>query len=146
MTIEEVKEWLNRAYRIDEEIEREKKEYIRLDDVKDSVGGSNLDKPNVQTSAPKSANFEDRVIRLVEIQQSIKDRIVEKEEIKEEITKTVNMLEDHFQRKVIILRHFNYLDWYKIELEMNYSRKQCFRIYNQAIRNIKDILGKDDTQ
>ena len=146
MTIEEVKEWLNRAYRIDEEIEREKKEYIRLDDVKNSVGGSNLDKPNVQTSAPKSANFENRVIRLDEIQQSIKERIIRKEEVKEEITKTINMLDDYYQRKVIILRHFNYLDWYKIELEMSYSRKQCFRIYNQAIRNIKDMMDKDDTQ
>ena len=146
MTEKEVKEWLNRAYRIDEEIEREKKEYIRLDDVKNSVGGSNLNKPNVQTSAPKSANFENRVIKLDEIQQSIKERIVEKEEIKEEITKTINLLDDHFQRKVIILRHFNYLDWYKIELEMSYSRKQCFRIYNKAIKNIKDIMDKDGTQ
>lgn len=147
MTVEEVKVWLNRAYRIDEEIEREKKEYIRLDDVKNSVGGSNLDKPNVQTSASKSANFEDRVIRLDEIQQNIKDRIVEKEEIKEEITKTINMLDDHYQRKVIILRHFNYLDWYEIEYEMSYSRMQCFRIYNQAIKNIKTIISsKDVTQ
>lgn len=147
MTEKEVKIWLNRAYRIDEEIEREKKEYERINAVKYSVGGSNLDKPNVQTSAPKSANFEDRIIRLDEIQKNIKDRIVEKEEIKEEITKTINMLDDHFQRKVIILRHVNYLDWYETEYEMGYSRMQCFRIYNQAIKNIRTIiLSKDVTQ
>lgn len=140
MTVEEVKEWLNRAYRIDEEIEREKKEYIRLDDVKNSVGGSNLDKPNVQTSAPKSAGFEDRVIRLEEIKQSINDRIVEKEEIKEEITKTINMLDDHYQRKVIILRHFNYYTWYKIERLMNYSEKQCRRIYQKGVKNLAKII------
>lgn len=140
MTEKEVKEWLNRAYRIDEEIEREKKEYIRLDDVKNSVGGSNLDKPNVQTSAPKSANFEDRVIRLDEIQQSIKERIVEKEEIKEEIRKTINKLDDVLERNILILRHCYFLEWVDIALEMNYSRAQCFRIYNQSIKNIKKIL------
>ncbi|MGY3775799.1 hypothetical protein [Helcococcus sueciensis] len=144
MTVEEVKVWLNRAYRIDEEIEREKKEYIRLDDVKNSVGGSNLDKPNVQTSAPKSANFEDRVIRLDEIQQSIKDRIVEKEEVKEEIAKSIDMLDDHFQRKVIILRHFNYYKWNKIEKYMHYSEKQCRRIYQKAIENLVKIIDEKE--
>lgn len=146
MTLDEVKKWLNRAYKIDEEIEREKEEYCRLDEVKDSVSSVDISKPNVQTSTPKCAGYEDKVIRLDEIKESINDRIVEKEEIKEEIIKTINMLDDHYQRKVIILRHFSYLDWYKIELEMNYSRKQCFRIYNQAIKNIRDILNKDDTQ
>ena len=146
MTIEEVKKWLNKAYNIDKEIEEERKEIQRLDEVKESVSGIDTSKPNVQSSSPKSAGFENRVIRIDEIQQSIKDRIVEKEEIKEEITKTINMLDDHYQRKVIILRHLNYLDWYKIELEMNYSRKQCFRIYNQAIKNIRNILNKYDTQ
>lgn len=146
MKEKEVKEWLNRAYRIDDEIDRELEEITRLEDVIDTVRAISYDKPNVQSSSVKSAGFEDRVVKLQEIKDKVSDRIVEKEEIKEEITKTINMLDDHYQRKVIILRHFNYLDWYKIELEMNYSRKQCFRIYNQAIRNIKDILGKDDTQ
>lgn len=146
MTFEEVKKWLNRAYNIDEDIDREKKEYERIESVKNSVGSIDTSKPNVQSSAPKCAAFEDRVIRLEEIKQSINDRIVEKEEIKEEISKTINMLDDHFQRKVIILRHFNYLNWYEIEFEMSYSRKQCFRIYNQAIKNIKNILDKNVTQ
>ena len=147
MTEKEVKIWLNRAYKIDEDIERERKEIQRLDEVKESVSGIDTSKPNVQSSSPKSAGFENRVIRIDEIQQSIKDRIVEKEEIKEEITKTINMLDDHYQRKVIILRHLNYLDWYEIEYEMNYSRMQCFRIYNQAIKNIRTIiLSKDVTQ
>ena len=146
MTIDEVKKWLNRAYQIDKDIQREKEEYIRLDDVKNSVSGVDTSKPNVQSSAPKSAAFEDRIIRLEEIKNSINDRIVEKEEIKEEITKTINILDDHYQRKVIILRHFNYLNWYEIEFEMSYSRKQCFRIYNQAIKNIKNILDKNVTQ
>ena len=146
MTEKEVKEWLNRAYKIDEEIEEERKEIQRLDEVKESVSGVDTSKPNVQSSSPKSAGFENRVIRIDEIQQSIKDRIVEKEEIKEEITKTINMLDDHYQRKVIILRHFNYLDWYEIEKQMNYSRSECFRRYSKAIKNIKNILNKDGTQ
>ena len=81
MTEKEVKEWLNRAYKIDEDIEEERKEIQRLDEVKESVSGIDTTKPNVQSSSPKSAGFENRVIRIDEIQQSIKDRIVEKEEI-----------------------------------------------------------------
>lgn len=140
MTEKEIKDWLNRAYRIDEEIEREKKEYERINDLKNSVGAIDTSKPNVQTSSPKSANFEDRVIRLDEIKQSIKERIVEKEEIKEEITKTINILDDHFQRKVIILRHFNYYKWNEIKKYMNYSEKQCRRIYQKAIENLVKII------
>lgn len=147
MTEKEVKIWLNRAYRIDEEIERERKEIQRLDDVIHTVSAISYDKPNVQSSAPRSAGFEDRVVKLQEIKDRVSDRIVKKEEIKEEITKTINMLDDHYQRKVVILRHFNYLDWYEIEYEMGYSRMQCFRIYNQAIKIIRNIiLSKDVTQ
>ena len=140
MTEKEVKIWLNRVCRIDDEIDRERKEYIRLDEVKDSVSGVDTTKPNVQSSSPKNAGFEDRIIKLDEIQQSINDRIVEKEEVKEEITKTINMLDDHYQRKVIILRHFNYYTWYKIERLMNYSEKQCRRIYQKAIENLVKII------
>ena len=147
MTEKEVKIWLNRAYRIDDEIDRELEEITRLEDVIDTVRAISYDKPNVQSSSVKSAGFEDRVVKLQEIKDKVSDRIVEKEEIKEEITKTINMLDDHYQRKVIILRHLNYLDWYEIEYEMNYSRMQCFRIYNQAIKNIRTIiLSKDVTQ
>lgn len=140
MTEKEVKIWLNRAYRIDEEIERERKEIQRLEDVIDTVRAISYDKPNVQSSSVKSAGFEDRVVKLQEIRDKVSDRIVEKEEIKEEITKTINMLDDHYQRKVIILRHFNYYTWYKIERLMNYSEKQCRRIYQKAIENLVKII------
>lgn len=146
MTEKEVKIWLNRAYRIDDEIDRELKEIARLEDVIESVSGISYEKPNVQSSSAKSAGFEDRVVKLQEIKDRVSDRIVEKEEIKEEIIKTINMLDDHYQRKVIILRHFNFLKWHDIEEQMNYSRAECFRRYNQAIKNIKNILNKDDTQ
>src|SRR5574344_955194 len=146
MTEKEVKIWLNRAYRIDDEIDRELEEITRLEDVIDTVRAISYDKPNVQSSSVKSAGFEDRVVKLQEIKDRVSDRIIEKEEIKEEITKTINMLDDHYQRKVIILRHFNYLDWYEIEKQMNYSRSECFRRYNKAIKNIKNILNKDGTQ
>ena len=56
------------------------------------------------------------------------------------------MLDDHYQRKVIILRHLNFLNWYDIQEQMGYSRAECFRRYNQAIKNIIDIVNKDDTQ
>ena len=57
MTEKEVKIWLNRVYRIDEDIERERKEYIRIDALKTSVSGIDTSKLNVQSSAPKSARL-----------------------------------------------------------------------------------------
>lgn len=147
LTEKEVKEWLNRAYEIDEEIARDKKEKKRLEDIIDSLPGVSYDKTNVQTSKPRNASFEKRIEKLEEIKERVENRIVEKEEIKEEINNTVNLLEDHYERKVIILRHYHFLEWYDIKKEMSYSRPHCFRIYNQAIKNILIILrNKDETK
>lgn len=140
MTDNEVKKWLNRMHSIDKEIKKDKEEAKRIEDLIESLSGISYDTPKVQVSPQRRASFESRVERLEEVKERIQDRIVEKEEVREEITNTLNLLDDHYQRKVIILRHFNYYTWYKIERLMNYSEKQCRRIYQKAIENLVKII------
>ena len=145
MTDNEVKKWLNRAYKIEPIIKQDIEEIKKMNDLIDSGFGIDYEKPLVQSSVKNEAPFERRIERLADYTEKVNKRIKEQVKIKDEIRSTIEKLDDFFERSILILRHCYYLRWIDIEIELNYSKAQCFRIYNQAIKNIKKHI-KDDTQ
>lgn len=145
MTIEEVKAWLNRAYKIEIIIRRDKEELEKLKSLINSGMGIDYSKPSVQTSKKNEAPFEKSIDKIVEYAEEFEKNVKKQLEVKREIRKVIDKLDNVLERNILILRHCYFLEWVEIALEMNYSRAQCFRIYNQSIKNIKSIL-KDETQ
>lgn len=140
LTEKEVKQWLNRAYENERIINKDKEELKKLNDLIDTGFGIDYQKPNIQSSPKNEAFFENNVIKLIEARKSLEEIILKQYKIKNEIRRAIEKLDDPFERNVLILRHVYFTPWLKIEEDMCYSRSQCFKIYNKALKNIKKIV------
>lgn len=136
----DVKNWLNRAYKLEPIIKKDKEELDKMKSLIETGFGIDYEKPNVQTSPKSQAPFENRVDRLVEYTEEFEEKLKEQIEIKREIRDKIDKLDDVFERNVLNLRHCYFMQWVDIALELSYSKRQCFRLYNQAIKSIKEYL------
>lgn len=144
LTDRDIKNWLNRAYNIEIIIRRDKEELEKLKSLINTGMGIDYSKPSVQTSKKNEAPFEKSIDKITEYTEEFEENFKKQLEIKREIRNVINKLDNVLERNILILRHCYFLEWVEIALEMNYSRSQCFKIYNQSIKNIKSIL-KDET-
>ena len=140
LTDRDIKNWLNRAYNIEIIIRRDQEELEKLKALINTGMGIDYSKPSVQTSKKNEAPFEKSIDKIAEYAEEFEENFKKQLEVKREIRKAINKLDDVFERNVLILRHCYFLQWVDIALELNYSKRQCFNIYNQAIKNIKKHL------
>lgn len=140
LTDRDIKNWLNRAYNIEIIIRRDKEELEKLKSLINTGMGIDYSKPSVQTSKKNEAPFEKSIDKITEYAEEFEENFKKQLEIKREIRNVINNLDDVFERNVLILRHCYFLQWVDIALELNYSKRQCFNIYNQAIKSIKKYL------
>lgn len=137
LTDRDIKNWLNRAYRIEIIIRRDKEELEKLKALINTGMGIDYSKPSVQTSKKNEAPFEKSIDKITEYTEEFEENFKKQLEVKREIRKVIDKLDDVLERNVLILRHCYFLKWVDIALELNYSKRQCFNIYNQAIKSIK---------
>ena len=140
LTDRDIKNWLNRAYNIEIIIRRDQEELEKLKALINTGMGIDYSKPSVQTSKKNEAAFEKSIDKIAEYAEEFEENFKKQLEVKREIRKAINKLDDVLERNILILRHCYFLEWVEIALEMNYSKRQCFNIYNQAIKNIKKYL------
>ena len=132
MTTKEVKQCLWRARGIDREIESLRKtianEYDRITSITAQLSG-------ISVSSTKDPHKFDS---LVELEDTINQRVRELEAVKVEILNKINALDDSRYRQVLKLY---YVDGYTLEeiaVQMHYSFKHISRLKYEAITAMRD--------
>ena len=131
------KEWLNRGYRIDTEInalikERDKALLMATSATADPGG------EKVQTSRRNTS--EDKFVNYAAQEETINKRIDELYEIKNEISQAISKVKDDTLRKLLILRYINFEKWEKVAEVLHYDKRQVYRLHGKALRNVEKIL------
>lgn len=136
MTIKEIKKWLSRAKKADEEINALLSEQARaLTHATSTTAHSGSEK--VQTSNVNTS--ESKFVSYAAYSDLIDKRIDRLYEIKKEILERVNKLDDATLRAILIFRYLNFERWETIAGIMNYSYKQVCRLHSKALALIKDV-------
>lgn len=136
MTIKEIKKWLSRAKKADEEINALISEQARaLTNATSTTAYSGSEK--VQTSNVNTS--ESKFVSYAAYSELIDERIDRLYEIKKEILERVNKLDDATLRAILIFRYLNFERWETIAGIMNYSYKQVCRLHSKALALIKDV-------
>lgn len=113
-----VKEWLNRGYKLDKEINTLlKAQHDALARATGSTCGTNAEK--VQTSRRNTS--ENRFINYASYSELIDNRIDELYAIKQEILSAINKVNDAVLRTLLIEKYVNFHTWEQIACDMNYS-------------------------
>ena len=133
------KEWLNRGYKLDKEINALLKEQsAALTRATGSTCGTNAER--VQTSRRNTT--EDRFINYASYSELIDNRIDELYAIKQEILSAINKVDDAVLRTLLIEKYINFHTWEQIACNMNYSYVHVVHnLHPKALNAISKIVN-----
>ena len=135
------KEWLNRGYNINKEIEQ----LVCAKERAEALAGkvtSPINDVRVQ-SGTSNAN-EDKFIKVADYSLVIHRRISKLLEIQREIVQAISEVEDSTLRAILTARYVNFKAWDKISEEMHFDVdcKYIFKLHRKALREIeKNKIG-----
>lgn len=128
------KEWLNRGYRLDAEINQlEQAKRNMLDTITNTT-------PNYGGEVVSGTRNPHKYDAYVEYCEKIDRRIDALYAIKEEIQDAIAMVSDNTQRIVLISRYINFYTWEQIAVKLNYSRQGVLKIHTSALKSIDEIF------
>ena len=99
----------------------------------------------VLSDMPKSPNHgeskvERCVMKIIEVQEGLKDDIDSLVELKKEIMATIHAVEDVELQTLLEKRYLCFLSWEKIAVEMHYSIQHIYRMHDEALSAVTEIL------
>lgn len=130
------KQWLNRGYRINEEINeliKEQKQALLQATSTALCGGEKVQSSNENT-------VERRFVNYAAYSETIDKRIDELYSIKNEILAAINEVEDNTLRRLLILRYIKFYTWEEIAEKMNYSMRRVYDFNGRALKHIFEII------
>ena len=128
------KQWMKRARRTDEEIERLEEARERLEARLTSVTQS------YEGDGVQSTKDPHKFDRIAEIDSMISERKDELKSIVDEILAMINSLPDQLQRIVLISYYINCKTWEQTAVDIGYSYMQVTRINGQALIEVEERL------
>lgn len=144
MTIEEVKKWLNRAYKIDELIKLDKKKIEEWEELSTAIGGFSFD-DKVQTSTNISTPFVEKILKKDDAIKKYNERIIERYNIKEEIDEVINSLGDNEIIQILDYRYLQFLKFKKIADIMYMSQSTIYRLHEKGLYQVSKKLGVNES-
>lgn len=126
------KEWLMRAWKIDEEIDAllaaKQKAYERCTSV--------TTKPR-DVIVSSSADPDAPLVAWQNIEKLIDDRVDQLTQVKAEILGAIEAVPDCTLRTLLIARYINFKTWEQIAVDMGYSWRQVIRLHGEALLEVK---------
>lgn len=133
-----VKDWLNRGYNLDREINaliREQERSLTMATKVTSVPSGN----RVQTT--KTNSSETRFVNYAAYSEMIDARIDKLYAIKQEILTAINSVNDTVLRQLLLYRYIEFMRWDDIAITMNYTdRRQMSRLHNKALKKVGEFI------
>ena len=96
----------------------------------------------VLSDMPKNPNLgsskvERCVLKIIEVQEGLKDDINELVELKKDIIRRIKAVESTELQTILELRYLSYMRWEEIAIELGYGIDNVFRLHRNALDEIK---------
>lgn len=124
-----IEEWLNRGYRIENEIKTLEAERTKAYNALFPV--QKYDSIRVQTSSGNS--YQQLQDKLLHYEELLGNRIDTLYDTKCEIFQVINHVDNNVFRGILILRYISFHRWEEIADELDYDRRHVFRLRKKAL-------------
>lgn len=125
------KNYLMRAYRVDQRIENKLEQIALLNDLatKAAVTYSDmLGSPNRNIR-----KMEDVIVKIIDIKTEIHADMLELVDLKKETMDCIKRVEDPELQLILELRYLNYISWERIAGELGYGIDNVFKLHRKAL-------------
>ena len=133
-----VKEYLNRAYRLDMDIANKMDQIKHLKALAHSVTASYGGE--VVSHSRNVDSMEKAVIRVMEAQAALTAQVDRLVDIRKEIQETIDLVADKDCRTLLDLRYMGMNSWDDICGKMEISRSHAFRLHSTALSMVETVL------
>lgn len=125
------KNYLMRAYRVDQRIENKMEQIEKLHDLATKATVTYSDMPRNPNRG--KSRLEDAVISIMELEAEINQDMLELVELKRQITASVKEVEDPELQLLLEMRYLNYIGWEQIAVRMDFSIDNVFKLHKKAL-------------
>ena len=125
------KNYLMRAYRVDQRIENKMEQIARLNDLDTKATVTYSDMPRNPNRG--GSRMEDAILSIIDLQAEINQDMLELVNIKREIMTSIKSVDDPELQLLLELRYLNYVSWEQIALQMNFSIDNVFKLHKKAL-------------
>lgn len=129
------KEYLQQACRLDQKINSDLAEVIKLRDIVVSIGSYGLQEhnnPNHATDAP----FTHALEKVWDMEQKINAEIDTLVDLKQQIKSVIDALPNMDERMVLTYRYIHNMTWEMIGHELDANRTTVYRWHNSALNHV----------
>ena len=130
------KEYLSRAYRLEQKIKVLTQELSELRELSMSISSLGFEE-HYNTTRNTDAPFVHALEKIEEREKEIADKVVALLEIKKEISDTISTISNVDQRLVLHYRYVENRSWYRIGIEMSVDESTVRRWHNKALAQVK---------
>lgn len=134
------KQYLKQAYRCNALLKNSINEIDNLRAMSKSITSPDLSKERVSCTRSNDAPFEKAVVKLVDLEKTVEEEMMRLLDLKSDIRKTVNQLENVKGVLVLRYRYLEFMTWEAIAEKMTYSIRQIHRIHEAALNAMGDVL------
>lgn len=136
-TIDEVKEYLNRGYRSKERIRAKEERIEKWRQVAESITAPLKDV--AAFSSLPSNKVADCACNIVDLQNEIKEEIIELVEVEREIGQAIEAnVTDPTLKALLEMRYLNYFKWEEIAVRLDITFRWTMTLHRRALDNFFD--------
>ena len=136
-----MKEYLGQIRVIDKEVYFKLKEREEFKRSRKAIQAVDYSKDLIQ-STPEN-KIENAVIKLEEFAREISEKINEMVELKINISKQIDQLENVDERAVLRLRYVEHHTWDEVAEEIHFHVTYVHKIHNRALRNFEKVINNE---
>lgn len=125
------KNYLMRAYRVDQRIENKLEQIQLLNDLAAKATVTYSDMPG---SPNRNVHkMEDVLVKIIDIKTEINADMLELVDLKKETMDCIKQVEDPELQLILELRYLNYVGWEQIAGDLGYGIDNVFRLHRKAL-------------
>ncbi len=131
------KHYLRQGYRLNERIKDKQERLEKYKELAVSVSAIDYSKDRVQGGMNSSSPYENKVIKIVDLEAEIERDIKNLCKLQIEISNAIDAVEDVNCSLILSKRYLLMKTWEQIAEDMNYSVVQIHRLHKKALQLIK---------
>ena len=132
------KEYLTQARTLDMRIKSKLQQIESLNELATSCTAVYSDMPRNPNRG--SSKVERAVLKIIEVEESLKHDVEDLVELKKEIMATIQAVSDVELQTLLEKRYLCFLSWEKIAVEMHYSIQHIYRMHDTAHSCVATIM------
>lgn len=133
------KEFLQKAYRIDQRINSKLEQVASLRELATKATATLTDLPSGGTRQTHS--MENIIVKMADLEAEINQNIIELVELKGEIVSVIKKIDDPEHQTLLELRYLCFKTWEQIAVDMNYSVRNIYKLHDQSLADVKQFLS-----